>query len=186
MFVLLLRAAAAADCLEFWPHHYTCESEICKLNGRVNATCKVSERRICNGNRTLEREINCTYCWQLPETNLRCFFSGVQCKPGPRPQAATCSALPTVECLGNRTFLKQMYCKSSSGFSLTTAIALSVVFGGFGADRFYLGHITTGVLKLLSFGGFGIWSLIDVIFLVCGALTPKDGTLFKERVDEYL
>ena len=69
---------------------------------------------------------------------------------------------------------------------MTTAITFSVFFGGFGADRFYLGHITTGVLKLLSFGGFGIWSLLDVIFLACGALNPKDGTLFTERVSDYL
>jgi TM2 domain-containing membrane protein YozV len=66
------------------------------------------------------------------------------------------------------------------------AIFLSLFFGGFGADRFYLGHITTGFIKLVSLGGFGIWSVIDVFFLFCGVLTPSDGTLFKERVAEFI
>jgi TM2 domain-containing membrane protein YozV len=78
-----------------------------------------------------------------------------------------------------------MYCVTTSGYSLTTAILLSLMFGGFGADRFYLGHVATGFVKLLALGGFGIWSLIDVIFLCCGVLNPRDGTLFHERVQDY-
>jgi TM2 domain-containing membrane protein YozV len=72
-----------------------------------------------------------------------------------------------------------MYCTSSSGYSFSTAFWLSLFFGGFGADRFYLGHILTGFLKLGSLGGFGFWSLIDLIFLACGVLNPADETLFK-------
>jgi TM2 domain-containing membrane protein YozV len=78
-----------------------------------------------------------------------------------------------------------MFCVSSTGFSRTTTVLLSIFFGGFGADRFYLGHIATGFVKLLTFGGCGIWSLVDVIFLFSGILNPRDGTLFLETVNDY-
>jgi hypothetical protein len=78
-----------------------------------------------------------------------------------------------------------MYCVSSSGYSFPIALLLSLCFGGFGADRFYLGHVATGFVKLLTFGGVGLWSLVDVVLLCCNALTPRDGTLFRERVNDY-
>ncbi|XVE19985.1 TM2 domain-containing protein [Moraxella sp. ZY200743] len=33
--------------------------------------------------------------------------------------------------------------------------------GGFSVHRFYVGKIGTGILQLITFGGFGIWALID-------------------------
>ena len=37
------------------------------------------------------------------------------------------------------------------------ALALSVIVGEFGVDRFYMGKIGTGILKLITFGGIGVW-----------------------------
>lgn len=45
------------------------------------------------------------------------------------------------------------------------ALLLSIFFGSFGVDRFLLGHIGLGILKLITFGGFGVWWLIDVILI---------------------
>lgn len=41
-------------------------------------------------------------------------------------------------------------------------LVLAIIFGGFGADRFYMGEIGLGVIKLLTCGGLGVWSLIDI------------------------
>lgn len=53
--------------------------------------------------------------------------------------------------------------------NFATAMVLSIFFGGLGIDRFYLGCIFTGILKLITFGGLGIWYLIDMIRLATGS-----------------
>ena len=47
----------------------------------------------------------------------------------------------------------------------TLALVLSVFFGHFGVDRFYVGDIGLGIVKLLSLGGFGIWWIIDLFVI---------------------
>jgi len=42
---------------------------------------------------------------------------------------------------------------------------MSIVFGQLGVDRFIMGHVGLGILKLITFGGFGIWWIIDVILI---------------------
>lgn len=44
-------------------------------------------------------------------------------------------------------------------------LLVSVFFGTLGVDRFMMGHIGLGLLKLVTVGGFGIWWLIDVILI---------------------
>ena len=48
----------------------------------------------------------------------------------------------------------------------TSLIILSYLFGFWGIDRMYLGCIGSGIVKLLTFGGFGIWYLIDLVFII--------------------
>ncbi len=44
-------------------------------------------------------------------------------------------------------------------------LIMSVVFGSVGVDRFLMGKVGTGIIKLVTLGGFGIWWLIDVILI---------------------
>lgn len=55
------------------------------------------------------------------------------------------------------------------------AFFFSYIFGVFGIDRFYLGKIWTGILKLLTFGGLGIWALIDLGLIISGNMRDKQG-----------
>lgn len=43
---------------------------------------------------------------------------------------------------------------------------LSFFFGYLGIDRFIIGDILLGLLKLITLGGLGIWALIDLIFII--------------------
>nr|WP_308471165.1 MULTISPECIES: NINE protein [unclassified Rathayibacter] len=58
-------------------------------------------------------------------------------------------------------------------FLVTWLFAL--LLGWFGVDRFYLGKTGTAILKLLTFGGFGIWVLVDLILVLAGAMRDKRG-----------
>ncbi len=55
------------------------------------------------------------------------------------------------------------------------ALLLSFFVGWFGIDRFYLGYIGLGILKLVTLGGLGIWWVIDLVRLATASLTDADG-----------
>lgn len=59
--------------------------------------------------------------------------------------------------------------------SFTITWILSLLVGYFGVDRFYLGKVGTGLMKLFTAGGVGIWYLIDLIMTLTGNATDKQG-----------
>lgn len=61
--------------------------------------------------------------------------------------------------------------ESEKSFVLTWLFAWFLGF--FGVDRFYLGKVGTGILKLLTLAGFGIWWLVDVVVVLTGKTTDK-------------
>lgn len=61
------------------------------------------------------------------------------------------------------------------GKSFMTTWILSLLLGSLGVDRFYLGKIGTGIAKLLTAGGLGIWSIVDLIITLTGNARDKDG-----------
>jgi len=58
---------------------------------------------------------------------------------------------------------------------------ISFSWGTFGVDRMYLGKWGTGILKLVSFGGFGIWTIVDLILIMGGSMRDKWG----REMDEF-
>ena len=45
-------------------------------------------------------------------------------------------------------------------------------------SRFYLGHWQEGIGKLFSFGGLGVWTLVDVVLVAIGYIGAADGSLY--------
>jgi TM2 domain-containing membrane protein YozV len=76
---------------------------------------------------------------------------------------------------------KQLNKNAAAGGSKSQLIALILcaLVGTLGIHRFYLGYTWQGIVQLLTLGGCGIWSLIDLIRIITGDLGPKDGSYDK-------
>ena len=61
----------------------------------------------------------------------------------------------------------------------TISLIISILVGGFGIDRFYIGDTGLGIGKLLTCGGFGIWTIIDW-FLIMDATKQKNIEQFNQ------
>lgn len=60
-----------------------------------------------------------------------------------------------------------------------------LLFGCLGVHRFALHQWLTGILQLLTLGGFFIWWIIDTIRLFTGFYPDTDGVLFRDKITEY-
>jgi TM2 domain-containing membrane protein YozV len=63
--------------------------------------------------------------------------------------------------------------------SFVTTLILAIVVGFLGVHRFYVGKTGTGIIQLLTFGGVGIWSFIDIIMIIVQKFTDSKGLLIK-------
>jgi TM2 domain-containing membrane protein YozV len=70
---------------------------------------------------------------------------------------------------------------STTESRILPALLLCFFLGVFGAHRFYVGKIGTGILELLTLGGLGIWWLVDMILILTGSFRDKNG----QRITEW-
>jgi len=63
--------------------------------------------------------------------------------------------------------------------SFVAALLLCVLLGALGIHRFYAGRIVTGILMILTLGGLGIWTLIDLIMIATGSFKDSKGLKIK-------
>jgi uncharacterized RDD family membrane protein YckC len=61
-------------------------------------------------------------------------------------------------------------------------LLLCLFLGCFGAHRFYLGKIGTGVLMFVTLGGLGLWMLVDVLVIAAGSMRDAE----RRRVYRWL
>ena len=67
--------------------------------------------------------------------------------------------------------------RSEKNFVAT--LVLCLLLGGLGVHRFYVGKIGTGIVMLLTLGGLGIWTLIDIIVIAVQKFKDSKGLLIK-------
>jgi hypothetical protein len=77
----------------------------------------------------------------------------------------------------NEPYVEQVTGAEISPKSRVVALLLCFLLGVLGAHRFYVGKIGTGILMLITVGGFGIWALIDLILIIVGSFKDKEGRL---------
>lgn len=64
---------------------------------------------------------------------------------------------------------------ATSDRSRAVTLVLGIVLGVFGAHRFYVGKIGTGIAMLCTAGGLGIWYLVDVVMIASGGFRDAEG-----------
>lgn len=181
---------SGVECAKLGGECLSCDfNNTCFYGEEINVTCRQKANYSCTGpvmnDNSFNRTMICRYCYQVDsweqncEINSNIINSNCVVVHNPRRRFKTnCTVKSNVICLGNRTFPKYVLCNWTAGYKWTTALVLSVTLGGFGADRFYLGHWQEGIGKLFSFGGLGVWTLLDVVLIAVGYLGPADGSLY--------
>ncbi|KAK3741341.1 hypothetical protein RRG08_034386 [Elysia crispata] len=189
-------ASCSLDVTEVCPENVKCSllggecidcdfNTSCQYGTIQKAYCSPKANVSCEGARRFKREYHCRYCYQLPEWQTWCNQTTDCALNKPRTHwparpffVSTCWTKSEFLCMGRRCFHKQASCNWSNGYKWSKAMLYSIFLGGFGVDRFYLRYWVEGIGKLLSFGGLGVWTLVDVILIGVGYLGPSDGSLY--------
>jgi|ERR1035437_3303970 hypothetical protein len=60
-------------------------------------------------------------------------------------------------------------------FNFWPAFLLCLLLGVFGAHRFYAKRFKSGLIQLVTCGGFGVWTLIDLVMILLGKFADVNG-----------
>ena len=63
--------------------------------------------------------------------------------------------------------------------NFVATLILCILLGWLGVHRFYVGKWVTGIIMLLTVGGLGIWSLVDLIMIATQTFKDSDGLPIK-------
>lgn len=177
----VLKCPLNTECKNLPVQCLECElNETCVYGREMTTMCRTKPQVKCQGAKEFQQKYLCRYCYQTEHWEHTCELKAT-CESVASPRdiyITNCTVGSDLLCLGQRTFNKKVKCNWTGGYRWSTALALSITLGGFGADRFYLGHWQEGIGKLFSFGGLGVWTIIDVILISLHYLGPADGSLY--------
>ncbi|MBI3258149.1 MAG: TM2 domain-containing protein [Ignavibacteriae bacterium] len=124
------------------------------------------------GNEVSEKAIMCVACGTPPLAgNKYCY----NCKTETSPGAVVCMKCGVA--LGGQTPGFGAIGGTGERKDWLTTLLLALFVGWFGIHRFYTGHTAIGVVQLLTGGGCGIWTLIDIIQIVTGSYKDANGNI---------
>jgi len=115
------------------------------------------------GNEVSEKAIMCVACGTPPKAGKKYCYN---CKAETDANAVIC-----MKC---GVSLKDND-PSGEGKDWLTALLLCIFVGSLGIHRFYTKHTVIGVIQLLTLGGCGIWTLVDLIMIATGSFKDADG-----------
>jgi uncharacterized OB-fold protein len=120
------------------------------------------------GKEVAEQAVVCVSCGVPPKIGKNfCRNCGEGCVPG------------AVICAKCGVKLEEA---ESAGRDWLTTLLLCIFVGGLGIHRFYTGHTVIGIIQLLTLGGCGIWTIIDLIFIITGSFKDSDGNLLVKKM----
>lgn len=69
--------------------------------------------------------------------------------------------------------------KSSKDF--LTTLLLCIFLGNLGIHRFYVGKTGSAIGMIFTLGGCGIWTIVDLIMIICGKFTDAEGKVVTNK-----
>jgi TM2 domain-containing membrane protein YozV len=110
--------------------------------------------------------VYCTACGkQIHETAVSCPACGAM--QTARQTMAAAVAVPAMV-------------SSATEKRILPAFLLCFFLGIFGAHRFYVGKVGTGIAQIFTIGGLGLWWLFDLILILTSSFTDENGVKITE------